>query len=41
MQDNIVWHPEVLPPDAEKAFAALAIQDTFKTFYLAGGTALA
>ncbi len=41
MQDNIVWHSEVLPPDAQKTLAALAAQAVLEPFYLAGGTALA
>src|ERR1700751_4892497 len=41
MHDNIVLHPEVLPPDAQETFAALAAQPAVKPFYLAGGTALA
>src|SRR5436309_3216 len=41
MQDNIVWHPEVLPPDARETFAALGTHPAVKPFYLAGGTALA
>jgi len=41
MQDNIVWHPEVLPEDGRETLAALGTQPVVKRFYLAGGTALA
>jgi predicted nucleotidyltransferase component of viral defense system len=41
MQNSIVWHPEVLSPDARETFAALETHPAIKPFYLAGGTALA
>ena len=41
MQDNIVWHPEVLPEDGRETLTALGTQPVVKRFYLAGGTALA
>ena len=41
MQDKTVWHPEVLPGDAQKTLATLSVQIALKPFYLAGGTALA
>ena len=39
--ENVIWHPEVLPPDAHQTLTLLSAQPTLKSFYLAGGTALA
>ena len=39
--EDIVWHPEVLPPDADQTLTLLSAQPALKEFYLAGGTGLA
>ena len=40
MQDQTIWHPEVLPADARKTLTTLSAQRALQSFYLAGGTAL-
>ena len=39
--ENIVWHPEVLPADAQETLGTLSPHPALQPFYLAGGTALA
>src|SRR5438067_13065215 len=39
MEENTVWHPEVLSLETERMLAVLSGHRALKEFYLAGGTA--